>query len=297
MGWTVSATNRVLSTAGYQLRRLPAGARSASPPAPAGPPPTKPALTRPVKHLRTQSEPGSRRARNFFDDYPRFFESSQTSPIRGRLNLRYEAIIGENHSILEGARVLDIASHDGRWSFAALKAGAAHVTGVEGRASLVEEAHRNFALYGVDQDQFTFSSGDLFDVLSRETPKVDVVMCLGFFYHTLRYNELLKLIRDANPRYLIIDTAVVQTDKPFILVRTEDSGRERNAIQDAHSFTERVLIGRPSIPALRRMVEAYGFHLDSLADWGGLLRDNPDADGVGVYRKGNRVTARCSSTV
>jgi hypothetical protein len=89
----------------------------------------------------------------------------------------------------------------------------------------------------------------------------------------------------------------VQTDKPFILVRTEDSGRERNAIQDAHSFSERVLIGRPSIPALRRMVEAYGFHLDSLADWGGLLRDNPDADGVGVYRKGNRVTARCSSTV
>jgi hypothetical protein len=297
MGWTVSATNRVLSTAGYQLRRLPAPARSASQPTPAGAPAKGPGLSRPPKHLRTRSEPGSRRARNFFDEYPRFFESSQTSPIRGRLNLRYEAIIGENRSILDGARVLDIASHDGRWSFAALKAGAAHVTGIEGRASLVEEAHRNLALYGIGPDQFTFSAGDLFDVLHRETPKVDVVMCLGFFYHTLRYNELLKLIRDANPKYLIIDTAIVQTAKPFIMVRTEDSESERNAIHDAQTFGERVLIGRPSLPALRRMVAAYGFRLDSLADWGGLLRDNPDATGVGVYRNGNRITARCTSTV
>ena len=56
----------------------------------------------------------------FFDAYPRFYETSKTSASRGRLNLRYEAIFGENADVFRGARVLDIASHDGRWSLAAL---------------------------------------------------------------------------------------------------------------------------------------------------------------------------------
>ena len=57
----------------------------------------------------------------FFDAYPRFFETSQTSTQPWRLNLRHEAIFGDNAAAFPGARVLDIASHDGRWSLAALQ--------------------------------------------------------------------------------------------------------------------------------------------------------------------------------
>ena len=49
------------------------------------------------------------------------------------MNERYEALFASNRDIFDGARVLDLATHDGRYSFAALKTGAAHVTGVEVR--------------------------------------------------------------------------------------------------------------------------------------------------------------------
>src|SRR6476661_8939613 len=81
----------------------------------------------------TPSAPGSRTASMFFDKYPRFYETSQTTATRGRLNLRYEAIFAENRDIFAGAKVLDIASHDGRWSLAALECGAASVIGIEAR--------------------------------------------------------------------------------------------------------------------------------------------------------------------
>ena len=72
----------------------------------------------------------------FFDDYPRFYSTSKTGPSRHRLGARHRAIIEGNERLLVGRRVLDIASHDGRWSFAALKSGAAHVTGIEARPHL-----------------------------------------------------------------------------------------------------------------------------------------------------------------
>ena len=69
----------------------------------------------------------------FFDAFPRFYETSQTGDPRERINLRYEAIFAHNADVFQGARVLDIASHDGRWSLAALRTGAAEVIGIEAR--------------------------------------------------------------------------------------------------------------------------------------------------------------------
>src|SRR4051812_33123679 len=100
----------------------------------------------------------------FADDYPRFIETSDLTPEpperrkrrrsaieqRNRLNERCEAFFASNRDIFDGARVLDLASHDGRYSFAALKTGAAHVTGVEVRQSLIDGAQEVFAFYGQD---------------------------------------------------------------------------------------------------------------------------------------------------
>jgi protein-L-isoaspartate O-methyltransferase len=86
----------------------------------------------------------------FFDRFPRFYDTSETATHPGRLNLRHQAMFGDNLDIFDGASVLDIASHDGRWSFAALQAGAASVVGVEGRRELVDHATQNFEHYGVN---------------------------------------------------------------------------------------------------------------------------------------------------
>ena len=230
----------------------------------------------------------------FFDEHPRFYETSETSPYRGRLNLRYEAIFAENREIFTGARVLDIASHDGRWSLAALKTGAAEVVGIEARGELVRAAHENLERYGAGEAQYRFVAGDVFEVLGREAFKADVVLCLGYLYHTLRYNELMRRIKDVNPRYLVLDSVVLpRPDEPVVRLRLDRNARQGNAVADSFSYGEATLVGWPSVPALELLVQAFGFEIDRFSDWGALLRDNPTLGGVDDYAEGRRVTALC----
>jgi hypothetical protein len=241
--------------------------------------------------LRPRRPVGTARSSQFFDGYPRFYESSKTTPFRDRLNLRYEAIFAENRAIFEGARVLDIASHDGRWSLAALETGAKSVVGIEGKADLVEHANANLAAYIEDDSRYSFYAGDVLDVLAKEKIDVDVVMCLGFLYHTLRYNELMWRIRQLNPRKVIIDTQVHPRAKgPFVRLVLDKAGMQRDAIADDFSYGDHVLVGHPSVPAVRMMARGYGYEVESFSDWGSLLRDNPDATDVGDYGELSRVT-------
>jgi 2-polyprenyl-3-methyl-5-hydroxy-6-metoxy-1,4-benzoquinol methylase len=238
--------------------------------------------------------PGTAVASMFFDKYPRFYDTSKTSSGRGRLNLRYEAMIAQNRDVLEGKRVLDIASHDGRWSFAALQSGAEEVIGIEARDELVASARETFAHYGVEPERYRFIAGDVFEVLEREIVEVDIVLCLGFMYHTLRYNELMKHFRNLNPTHLIIDTIVDKSPRPVIQVWTEESEGEGNAVLDRYSYGVRVMSGCPSPAALRRMLGAYDFEIVRFSNWAALKRDNPGV-GIGGYENGKRITVRCRS--
>ncbi len=239
------------------------------------------------------SAPGSRvLVRRFFDEFPRFYESSETSPRPWRLNLRHAAIFQEHAALFRGKRVLDIASHDGRWTMAALDAGAAHVVGIEGRSELVQEASSTLVGYGISEERFSLVEGDVFEVLAKQSIEVEVVLCLGFFYHTMRYNELWTRVRECNPTDLLVDTLIEPDVKEaYIRVTTERVARQGNAIADAFSYGDAMLIGRPSRRALRVMGRAYGFDLAGTSDWAGLIRDNPDADGIGDYKSGRRITA------
>ena len=157
----------------------------------------------------------------FAEDYPRFMEVSELTPQPERTNERYEALFASNRDIFDGARVLDLASHDGRYSFAALKTGAAHVTGVEVRESLVHKAQETFAFYGQDPETYRFVCGDIFEVLAREKFDVDVVLCLGFLYHTYRHTELMYRLHHLAPKHLILDTMVVPGRQPTLKVLRE----------------------------------------------------------------------------
>lgn len=243
---------------------------------------------------KARSAPGTRVLETrFFDDYPRFFETSETTPFPSRLNLRAEAIFGENRDIIEGARVLDIASHDGRWSFAALKHGAASVVGIEGRPELVQHAEEAMTEYGVEPSRYRFVAGDIFSTLAEEPVEVDTVLCLGFFYHTLRWNELLTRINQCRPKHLVIDTAVTGGKGPMVKLKVEDVSEQRNAITDEFTHGAAVVSGKPNVRALRTLVEAFGYELERLSDWTALVRDNPEgATKVRDYARGYRVTAR-----
>lgn len=250
----------------------------------------------------------------FFDDHPEFLDTSSTANSKARLNLRHLGVIEENRSVLSGARVLDIASHDGRWSFAALEAGAAHVTGIEGRESLVANANRTFSDKGIDSSRFTFIRGDAHDTLTDGVGSFDVVMCLGFLYHTLRYPELFAGIRATGARYIIIDTAVYVGRVPFLrwvpilrkmsvvgnvpLVRliSNKNAKESAAVEDRFSYGGHSVVGYPTVSAVGELLNSYGYDLVGQTDWKEIIRRHPeDRARVRQYEDGTRVTLLAAS--
>lgn len=233
----------------------------------------------------------------FFDDHQRFAESSSTSSNLRRLNLRHAAIIDANRDILAGARVLDIASHDGRWTCAALEAGARHVTGVEPRPELVRHAQANMRAYGHRDDSYAIIEADIFDVLkdpALSQQHFDVVMCLGFLYHTLRYSELLGGIRVLAPGHLVVDTAVIRHEDRFVRVGIDRTDKESAAAPNSLAHEGRMLVGRPSVAALEMMLDLYGFTVEKYFDWQTLIAENPKSK-TNAYGNGRRVTVRCTS--
>lgn len=229
----------------------------------------------------------------FFDDYPAFLATSETASELTRLNLRHEAIIAANADVLVGARVLDLASHDGRWTFAALKAGASHVTGVEAREHLVASARTTFAEHDVPADSYEFVHGNVFHVLSRGGLQVDVVLCLGFMYHTLRYPELFSGMRATGARHLIIDTEIAfGRTQPVLLIDAENTRDDARAAPDEFTYGGRCLIARPSLSALDAILKVYDYRVEKSFDWPALIATHPDAVKVQGYANGRRITVR-----
>ena len=79
----------------------------------------------------------------------------------------------------KGARVLDVFSHVGGFSLAALAAGADYAVAVDGSAAALDLAKQGAAAMGV-QDAFETRRGDAFDVMTQlveEGAQFDVVIC------------------------------------------------------------------------------------------------------------------------
>jgi precorrin-6B methylase 2 len=243
-----------------------------------------------VKLLRLQRQlggTGGDKGDGFFDAYPNFFETS-TSGYRNRLNKRYRAIIESNLEIIKGKSVLDIASHDGRWSLAACKAGAKHVFGIEARDYLVEHARRNLRQYGVGDSQFEFMRGDVFEAIKGLEPgRFDTVFCLGFFYHTMYHMELLNHIARLEPKHLVLDTCVDVDPDPMVVVQFEEVAEETaGAVSDAGDRA-RLLVGSPTKKALEMMMRSAGFSC-RYVDWQNLRIRNWEH--LREYHEGQRVT-------
>lgn len=229
----------------------------------------------------------------FFDDHPEFLETSQTAASKSRLDLRHLGIIRENADILEGRSVVDIASHDGRWAYAALDAGASRVLGIEGRQELVDHASRTFATKGVPEEKYRFMQGDVHEALLLPEVHGQVVMCLGFLYHTARYVELMAGIRSTGAAYVIVDTRVITgVEGPMVEMRTEGTVAQSVAIKDRFAQGRRVISAVPSEAAVVLMLDAAGYAVEHRTDWTALLAEHPDAQDVSQYANGTRVTLR-----
>lgn len=229
----------------------------------------------------------------FFDEHPEFLETSRTAASLERLNLRHLGIIEANADVLRGRSVVDIASHDGRWAFAALEAGATRVIGLEGRRSLVRTARRTLRSKGVARDRYRFVQGDAHAKLFAKDVAGDVVMCLGFMYHTARYVELMAGIRSTGAEYVIVDTRVIQgVEGPLVQMRTEGTVKQSVAIKDRFALDDQVLSAVPSEEAVVLMLDAAGYEVDHRTDWDGLLAQHSHSGHTAQYANGTRITLR-----
>jgi hypothetical protein len=226
----------------------------------------------------------------FFDEYSRFYRTSIVGSTPNRLNSRYQAMIQANEDCIRGLSILDLASHDGRWSFAALKAGARHVLGIEARQPLVEKSIETFAEYNITPDRFAFVNDDIFNQIPKIQPgSIDTVFCFGFFYHTMHHHYLLSQIAAFRPKHLILDTCIVPTPDPVIHVRTEITDDPGAVFASPVDLLETSLVGYPSRLAIELMLTNFGFRYRYF-DWLTMPVDN--WSGIEDYRDGLRVTLR-----
>jgi hypothetical protein len=208
----------------------------------------------------------------FFERYDLFLKTSPVGNWPARLNGRYRAIIDANRDALAGARVLDLASHDGRWSFAALEAGASVVTGVEVRPELVDAARQNMRSIGVHPDRYRFLQGDMFERRGLFQRPFDVVMCLGIFYHTTRHTELLELMGRTGASTIILDTMIANTPGCLSLLQAESSEPLANGLDDTGVRNGKILVAHPSPAAIELMFKHFGYAIRRI-DWPSIIAE------------------------
>jgi 2-polyprenyl-3-methyl-5-hydroxy-6-metoxy-1,4-benzoquinol methylase len=183
-----------------------------------------------------------------------------------RMNLRHQFLVAPFEKEIRGSKVLDIAAHDGRWSYALAAAGAAEVYGVEARRELIDK----FSAFPekVFKDRVTLKESDLYrelDHLIEKKSVFDVVALYGIFYHVMDHYGLLAKVTRLNPKVIIIDSEFITATNPMIQLARERTDNVLNAIAQVPN-QQTTLIGVPSTAAMERMASVLGYNHEWL-DW------------------------------
>jgi len=123
------------------------------------------------------------------------------------LNGRVDVLLQRNADLIRGNRVLDLASHMGTLSYAALKLGAAHVHGIDTEAGMIEKGRQLFDRMQVPAHSFRFETGDVFGFLEQCEPGAfDTVFCCGLLYYVMEPFRLLQEMARVARRGILLDT-------------------------------------------------------------------------------------------
>jgi len=219
---------------------------------------------------------------DFIGDLPGYEDNANAAL---RLNRRREGIVLPYAADLAGADVLDLAAHDGRWSYALAAAGAARVVGVEARA----EPIARYALFPDTpfKHRVELRCNDIFAEMEAEAARgirYDVVAVYGIFYHIMDHFRLLRAIHALGPRLVIVDSEFLMRPGQVIELVRERTDNVLNAVAQVPG-QEKALIGVPSAAAMTAMADVLGY--DTIwTDWDSVpegarkgLRDYFRADG------------------
>lgn len=206
-----------------------------------------------------------------------FLHTSRVYATVKHLNNFCEKVLTRNIHAIRGNNILDIASHDGTYSFACLQLGAGHVTGVEPREHMIRCSNENLISLGRDPLEFDFIAADIFDYLPSVAPgQFDTILCFGFFYHTTRQTELLAQIRRIRPQYFILASKVEDYKIPESRLRGiqrwechETAGYMvfyyENPDQDMATIHHTGLTATPTKSLVEALLRDYGFRFRQLS--------------------------------
>ncbi len=183
-----------------------------------------------------------------------------------RLESRHAFLVAPFTSEIAGQPVLDLGAQDGRWSYALARAGAARVVAVEARGDVAQDLARLPS--DIHRDRITLRVADVFDALEAAIAAGETygfVAVYGLFYHVMDHFRLLSLIRQLDPKVIVIDGDFNKRPLPVITLRMEDSTNPLNATPQVAGQKES-LKGIPSRSALEMMAEALGYTV-AWADW------------------------------
>jgi 2-polyprenyl-3-methyl-5-hydroxy-6-metoxy-1,4-benzoquinol methylase len=166
------------------------------------------------------------------------------------LNQRHDLMIKPFVDRIKGARMLDFGSYNGMWTYAAIQAGAEHVTGIEIDPAFAAEADKNLQELGVPADKYDFITSDIMDALENIEPgSYDGVLLAGVFYHITYHVELMEKLKQLGIKWIIMDTTIAGDERPITLW-----------VDGPHGFNR--LEGVPSRRAVEWMAEAAGYKYD-----------------------------------
>lgn len=211
-----------------------------------------------------------------------------------RLGQRHRLIIEPFVDQIKGARILDLAAHDGRWSYALAHAGAAEVIGVEARQALIDRFD-HFPETAA-KSRVTLLCNDLYAELEARVAAgetFDVVAVYGIFYHIMDHFRLLSLVAKLQPTLVIIDSEFIKADNAIVQVLKEEIANPLNAVSDVRGITHTV-VGVPSKRTMEFMADA--LHMDLIWVDHDLILGNDHAGMKDYYRDGRKSRFACALT-
>ena len=177
--------------------------------------------------------------------------------------------------------MLDLASHDGRWTQAVLDCGAKSAVGVEARQHLVDSARKN--VLGA-----TFHCADMHDWLQANTDYYDTILCLGFLYHVYDHPRLIALMTKSKPKTVIIDTFISGQEGLACKVQKDHMGDGSIAPNDT-SVAGGTYVAVPSLRVCLDLLKDHDYSVD-LLDWSKIVSAK---QGMEDYVNGERITMIC----
>ena len=225
----------------------------------------------------------------FITDLPGYSKDSNDML---RLNRRHTMLVAPYQAELDGARVLDLGAHDGRWAYALAAAGAREVVGIEARDHLI--ARFDAFPDATFKARVKLVQGDLFEVLQAYIDageRFDIISVFGIYYHIMDHLRLLLMIRQLGARLVLVDSEFSLGKGANITLVTEDTGKDLNAAPQRPG-QPRALVGIPTFAAMEKLAQAAGYALE----WGDAhTRFGSDTTGLQDYfRAENKRRAFCA---